>query len=416
MEYTDVVVIGAGPAGAVAAALLVQKGYAVTVLEKGHFPRFVIGESLLPACMPVLAKAGMAALIHDRAEALAFQPKNGAVFVRRGKQTTFDFREKFTQGPGTTYQVRRADFDALLISQAQAQGAEVRFGHAVTGFSDTPAGARVDIACQQQRYSIEARFVLDASGYGRVLPRLLSLERSSELPARGAYFTHIADGIRDDEEYDREKILIAGVGKAQDMWLWLIPFADGQASLGIVGKQEQLQALGNNPLSVLQAGVADVALLQRLLARAKWDTGVGVRTLTNYSADVSTLYGEHFALLGNASTFLDPVFSSGVTIAVVSAELATTVLDRQLSGEAVNWQKDYAEVLNIGIEAFKTYVLGWYDGSFQEVIYHNDRENNDIRRMICAILAGYAWDSNNPYVAKPRRRLKALSELIREGK
>lgn len=414
MEYTDVVVIGAGPAGAVAAALLVQKGYAVTVLEKGHFPRFVIGESLLPACMSVLARAGMAEAIHARAEALAFQPKNGATFVWQEKQTAFDFREKFTPGPATTYQVKRADFDALLIEQAQAQGAELRFGHAVTGFRDLANGAQVDVSTEaQDTYTIEAKFVLDAGGYGRVLSRLLALERPSVLPERSAYFTHIADAVT-DSRYDREKILIATTGRARDIWLWLIPFADGQASVGIVGKPAQLQALGDTPLAALQAGVANVGVLERLLAQANWDNGVPVRTLRNYSADVSTLYGAHFALLGNASTFLDPVFSSGVTIAVVSAELAVNVLSKQLAGETVDWEKDYAEVLGIGINAFKTYVSGWYDGSFQDVIYHSDNENQDIRRMICAILAGYAWDSNNPYVVKPERRLKALSELIRE--
>ena len=196
------------------------------------------------------------------------------------------------------------------------------------------------------------------------------------------------------------------------MWLWLIPFADGVASLGVVGEPARLEALGDNPEAMLRAAVADVPLLARFLQNADWNTGMPVRSLRNYSANVSTLYGDHFALLGNASEFLDPVFSSGVTVAVVSSQLAAAALDRQLRGEAVDWQRDYAKRLAVGVEAFKTYVLGWYDGSFQDVIYASE-DNPEIRAMICAILAGYAWDTDNPYVEKPQRRLAALAEVVR---
>lgn len=413
METRDVVIIGAGPSGAVAAALLRQKGWQVLVLEKGHFPRFVIGESLLPACMEVLSAANMTAAIRQAAEPLAFQLKNGAAFTWGERYTAFDFTRKFTAGPGITYQVRRAAFDQLLIDEAAKQGAEVRYGHGVTAFRDTGDGAEVDVQPEDgAAYTVRARFVLDGSGYGRVLPRLLDLERPSVLPERMACFTHIKDNIT-DPDYDRQKILISTPTRLRDVWLWLIPFADGVASLGVVGEPARLEALGDNPEAMLRAAVADVPLLARFLQNADWNTGMPVRSLRNYSANVSTLYGDHFALLGNASEFLDPVFSSGVTVAVVSSQLAAAALDRQLRGEAVDWQRDYAKRLAVGVEAFKTYVLGWYDGSFQDVIYASE-DNPEIRAMICAILAGYAWDTDNPYVEKPQRRLAALAEVVRE--
>ena len=354
----------------------------------------------------------MTAALQRVAEPLAFQLKNGAAFTWGERYTAFDFTRKFTAGPGITWQVRRAAFDQVLIGEAAKQGAKVRFGHGVTAFRDTGDGAEVDVQPEDgAAYTVRARFVLDGSGYGRVLPRLLDLERPSVLPERMACFTHIKDNIT-DPDYDRQKILISTPSHLRDVWLWLIPFADGVASLGVVGELARLQALGDSPEAMLRAAVADVPLLARFLQHADWNAGMPVRSLRNYSANVSTLYGDHFALLGNASEFLDPVFSSGVTVAVVSAQLAAAALDRQLRGEAVDWQADYAARLAVGVEAFKTYVLGWYDGSFQDVIYASD-ENPDIRAMICAILAGYAWDTSNPYVEKPQRRLAALAEIVR---
>ena len=167
METCDVVIIGAGPSGAVAAALLRQKGWQVLVLEKGHFPRFVIGESLLPACMEVLSAANMTAAIRQAAEPLAFQLKNGAAFTWGERYTAFDFTRKFTAGPGITYQVRRAAFDQLLIDEAAKQGAEVRYGHGVTAFRDTGDGAEVDVQPEDGLYRARAL----CSGRQRLWPR-----------------------------------------------------------------------------------------------------------------------------------------------------------------------------------------------------------------------------------------------------
>ncbi len=110
------------------------------------------------------------------------------------------------------------------------------------------------------------------------------------------------------------------------------------------------------------------------------------------------MWGPGFALLGNAGEFLDPVFSSGVTIAVKSASLAVAALDRRAAGEAVDWEADYAQPLRAGVDCFRAFVESWYAGSFQKIIFH-ERQTPAVRRMICAILAGYAWDTENPYVA-----------------
>lgn len=406
----DVVIVGAGPSGAIASALLNQKGYRVCVIEKQIFPRFVIGESLLPHCMEMITEAGMLDAVNAGLDD-GFQYKNGAAFTWGNRYTTFDFEDKFTPGPGTTMQVQRAKFDNILITEAQKQGVEVRFEHTVTGIAFEKEHALLSIVnAQNIPEQIQAKFVLDASGYGRVLARLLALEEPSDLPERMAYFTHIDDNIT-DADFDRNKILISTHPEYRDVWLWFIPFSNNRASIGVVGLPERLHGRGvEGAEEILRQFTSEVPMLNKILVNANWHNEVPFRTLRNYSANVKSLFGERFALLGNASEFLDPVFSSGVTIAMHSAKLAADLLDLQFKGEAVNWQSDYADKLMVGVNTFRTYVNGWYNTEFQDVIY-SDSINEDIRRMISSILAGYAWDTDNPFVAKSDRRLSVLAQL-----
>lgn len=404
MAQFDVAVIGAGPSGSVSASLLKQKGLNVCVLEKQYFPRFVIGESLLPHCMEILQAAGLADAVHAEP---SFQFKNGAAFTWGNRYTYFDFTDKFTAGPGTTYQVRRGIFDQILIDETAKKGVDVRFGHEVSAFDNSADEVTLQVRTDTgEQYELTAKFVLDASGYGRVLPRLLDLETPSHLPARVARFTHIDDNIS-AEDFDRNKILITTHPQHRDVWLWLIPFADNRCSIGVVGLPETLE--GDNE-AVLKKFALECPMLKRILVNANWENEFPFRNIQGYSANVKTLHGRHFALLGNAAEFLDPVFSSGVTIALHSALLASDLVSRQLQGENIDWQKQFAEPLMVGVNAFRTYVTGWYNGSFQDVIYARNPQP-EIRQMISSILAGYAWDEKNPFVAKSDQRLKALAEI-----
>ncbi|OBY50483.1 NAD(P)/FAD-dependent oxidoreductase [Aggregatibacter aphrophilus] len=404
MNQFDVVIIGAGPSGSVAASLLHKQGVKVCILEKQHFPRFVIGESLLPYCMDILAEADLVDAVNAEK---TFQFKNGAAFTWGNRYTYFDFTDKFTAGPGTTYQVRRGIFDKILIDETAKKGVEVRFGHEVLSLDNSGETAVLKARSEDgEEYHLSARFVLDASGYGRVLPRLLDLETPSSLPTRVARFTHIDDNIN-APDFDRNKILITTHPTHRDVWLWLIPFADNRCSIGVVGLPETLD--GDNE-TILKKFALECPMLKRILANANWENDFQYRQIQGYSANVKALYGKHFALLGNAAEFLDPVFSSGVTIALHSARLASRIISRQLKGEAVDWQKEFSEPLMVGVNAFRTYVNGWYDNSFQDVIYARNPQP-EIRQMLSSILAGYAWDTENPFVAKSTPRLKALAEI-----
>ena len=249
--------------------------------------------------------------------------------------------------------------------------------------------------------------MLDASGYGRVLPRLLDLEAPSNFPVRQAVFTHIEDGI-DSPTFDRTKILVTTHPDKRDVWFWTIPFSNGRCSVGVVAAAEHFEGRTDDLDDCLRGFIAETPSLSGVLGNAVWDTPA--RTIGGYSANVKSLHGPGFALLGNAAEFLDPVFSSGVTIAMRSASMAAGVLHRQLQGETVDWEKEFAGPLKRGVDTFRCYVEGWYAGTFQDVIYH-EGSSGEIRRMISSILAGYAWDERNPFVSEAKRRLKVISQL-----
>src|SRR5690606_35696040 len=125
--------------------------------------------------------------------------------------------------------------------------------------------------------------------------------------------------------------------------------------------------------------------------------------------------GEGYALTGNSTEFLDPVFSSGVCFATESGILAAKLALRQINGEKVDWQKEYAEYMQYGIDVFTTYVKEWYTGNLQELFFHRP-ENPDVKRKICAVLAGYVWDKDNPFVTKHQNIIKNMAYMIRENK
>ncbi|MGR3907286.1 NAD(P)/FAD-dependent oxidoreductase [Burkholderia sp. SR8] len=401
----DVAIIGAGPSGAVAAALLCKAGRSVLVLERQHFPRFSIGESLLPQSMQYLEEAGMLQAVVEA----GFQFKNGAYFVYRDRMSSFDFREKFSEGWGTAYQVERAAFDDLLIRCAAAQGTDVRFGHTVRAFApgDTPRLDVVDEAGQD--YSVHASFVLDASGFGRVLPRLLGLEAPTGLPTRAAIFSHVEDSLPAGST-DRDKICIAVHPERRDVWFWMIPLTNGRSSVGCVADAGFLDVPESRQASLLRELLQSEPTLSRLVGSKPF--AMPVRRISGYASNVERLHGPGYALLGNAGEFLDPIFSSGVTIAMRSAHLAVAALERQLRGESVDWSRDYDIALRKGIDTFRAFVERWYSGALQDIVFHEDKAS-DVKDMICSILAGYAWDETNPFVREPARGLDILAEICR---
>lgn len=403
----DVLVIGAGPSGAIASALLNKNGHKVLVMEKEVFPRFSVGESLLPHCMEYIEEAGMLDAVNDA----GFQFKNGATFQFGQKHTYFDFNDKFTEGPTSTFQVIRAEFDKLLADQAASQGVNILYQHTITGVEFLQDYALVNFTdASGVQGEIRAKFVLDGSGFGRVLPRLLKLDIPSDFPVRHALATHIDDNIA-DPDYDREKVIIAIHPIDKEIWYWLIPFSNGRCSMGVVAEPDKVELRKKETtIEHIQAFVDEAPVFKKLLENAQYN--YPARKFAGYSANVKNLWGERFALLGNAGEFIDPIFSSGITIAMRSASMAAAVLDQQLKGESVDWDEAYAKPLMKGVDTFRTFVEAWYDGRFQDILFIGSK-NIPIRNMISSILAGYAWDTKNPFVAQPERRINALAAMCK---
>ncbi len=406
VERRQVVVVGAGPSGSIAAALLKRRGRDVLVLERQKFPRFSIGESLLVHCLDFVAEAGMI----EAVDAAGFQYKNGAAFVRSGSYSDYDFGQRFAPGRPSTYQVQRATFDKLLADEAGKQGVEIRYEVEVLAIGNPNGGGRRALTVRNANGevgTVEADFVLDASGFGRTLPKLLDLEEPSNFPLRQAIFTHVEDRIPAGA-FDRHKIRVTVHPRHVDVWYWLIPFSNGRSSLGVVARKEFLERYAGPPEQRLRTLVAEDPGLASLLGDAEWDTPV--RELAGYAANVKQMHGPGFALLGNAAEFLDPVFSSGVTIAMRSASMAVHVLDRQLRGERVDWTNEFERPLRRGVDCFRAYVEAWYDGRFQTIVFHEPKAE-PVKRMVCSVLAGYAWDERNPFAAQASQKLGTLYGL-----
>lgn len=401
-EEFDVAVIGAGPAGSLAATLLAKKGVKVLVVEKTGFPRFVIGESLLPQSMEYLEKAGVLERLHEA----GFQRKNGARFSDDRRFSTIDFSDKSSEGWSETYQVQREKFDFLLAEEAEKSGATVWYESTITNVVFDDQNVSIMGSGKSGKFQVRCRFVVDASGYGRVLPRLLDLERPSTFPERTALFTHIEDSLG-GQEFDRDKILITVHPLYSDIWFWLIPFSGGVSSVGVVCSADHMKRYSGNSSEKLWALIAETTELKELLMGSREIRPVS--ELSGYSTNVSQMCSPQFALLGNAGEFLDPVFSSGVTIALKSADLLVDPLMRQLSGETVNWEEDFAAPLKVGVDCFKVFVEAWYDGDLQTILFNPPPYDNPIKKMIVSILAGYAWDEKNPFVKQGRRYLDMVA-------
>jgi flavin-dependent dehydrogenase len=397
----DVLIIGAGPSGTCAAALIQRAGFKVAIVEKEKFPRFVIGESLLPHSMDLLEEAGLLEAVQRQ----KFLVKPGAVFLRGGDVCSFKFSEQFTSGWKYTYQLPRDHFDHTLARTVEEIGVKIIWEHAVEDvqFADWKPLTTV-ISKNGEKSVIASRFVLDASGYGRVLPRLLDLDQPSDLPVRESLFAHMTGDLR-PQGPDEGMIWICVL--PDNAWLWIIPFSNGKTSVGVVAEPEFYDKLTGSQDEKLRAAFEMEEHAARRLAKIEFV--FPAKQIKGYSISVKQFCGDGYALLGNTTEFLDPVFSSGVTLALESANRSAKVLINQLKGKSVDWQKEYADYLTAGIDTFRTYVNAWYDGRLA-TIFFSPQQDPVVRNQICSVLAGYVWDKQNPYVTQHERAVTSLAK------
>lgn len=398
-QHSEVIIIGAGPAGAAMASMLADAGIYPLVIEREQFPRFTIGESLLPEALNCLDTAGLL----DVVESADFQYKDGALFATNQQQFSLNFADGFTSGRHHAYQVPRADFDLRLINRCIEKGVQVSYQTSVVDIAPLTNGHHLILELGGERHEMSSNFLVDASGSGRVLAKKFKLDKPSGLTNKNALFCHI-DANFSACQFDRNKILIAQVHVDDPTWYWFIPFTGTHCSVGVVCDEDVLLPQHQREQAYRKHLEAQ-NLVATLVGDGKLLREVGCARA--YSSSITSLYGHRYVILGNAGEFIDPIFSSGVTIALKSAELAAPLVLEAIKGTIPNWEEQFQRPLMAGVDTFKQYVLAWYAGILPN-LFHQAEKNTEVASMICSILSGYVWDRSNPFTKMTVARLKNL--------
>jgi flavin-dependent dehydrogenase len=380
----DVLVIGGGPAGATAATLLAQRGYQVTLLEKAHHPRFHIGESLLPANLPLLEKLGVA----DAVKAIGME-KWGAQFVSpwHEHEQTVEFADAWDKSMPMSYQVRRSEFDEILIRNAAAHKANVIEGCQVKEvvFLPDAKGALVQARHDDGRMeSWNTRFVLDASGRDTFLGNRLKIKQRNKKHSSTALFAHFSGAQRNPGK-NAGDITIFWFDHG---WFWFIPLADGLTSVGAVTWPYYLKTRGQKPLNeFLQETIALCPKLALRLAGARIQSEV--EATGNFSYLCDRTHGDNYLLLGDAFAFIDPVFSSGVMLAMQNAFDAADTVDtclRQPEQTTVALNK-YDQRLRHGPKVFSWFIYRVTNPTMREM-FMNPGNPFRVKEALLSVLAG----------------------------
>lgn len=349
----DVLVIGGGPAGSTAAALLAERGYRVTLLEKTHHPRFHIGESLLPANLPLLEKLGVA----DQVKTIGME-KWGAEFVSpwHEHKQAFEFADALNKTMPMAYQVRRSEFDEILIRNAARKQARVVEGCQVHDVSFLPEQAGAVIHAKHEDGSdeiVQARFVLDASGRDTFLGNRLKVKKRNTEHNSTALYGHFSGAERNCGKAEGHITIFW----FEHGWFWFIPLADGTTSVGAVSWPYYLKKRNKKPLD--QFLLETIALCPALASRLEHAQLVSaVEATGNYSYVCDRTHGSNYLLLGDAYTFIDPVFSSGVMLAMHSAFVGAETVDVCLRqpAHAIAALKKFDRMMRMGPKEFSWFI------------------------------------------------------------
>jgi flavin-dependent dehydrogenase len=379
----DVLVIGGGPAGSTAAALLAQKGHRVTLIEKARHPRFHIGESLLPSNLPLLEKLGVA----DEVRAIGME-KWGAEFVSpwHDHKQVYQFADAWDKSMPHAYQVQRAEFDEILIRNAQRKGANVIEACQVNDVVFLPNDQGAVVQARHDDGTVQswrARFVLDASGRDTFLGNRLKAKKRNEKHNSTAIYAHFS-GIRRNEGKAEGNITIFWF---EHGWFWLIPLINGKTSIGAVTWPYYLKTRKKPLPEFLQDTIAMCPQLMHLLDGAKLVSGV--EAAGNYSYVCDRTHGPNYLLLGDAYTFIDPVFSSGVMLAMNSAFAGADTVDCCLRrpAEATAALRHFDKKMRIGPKQFSWFIYRVTNPTMRN-LFMGPRNLLRMQEALLSVLAG----------------------------
>ncbi len=393
-ETFDVVVVGGGPAGSATANLAARLGHRVVLVEQERFPRFHIGESLLPGSLPVLQRLGVVATLDSQ-----YLRKYGARFCdsATGQIASYRFAEALDPLP-YAYQVPRDRFDTLLLDAARAAGVDVREGwHVGQVRFEHGRATGVDVRDPEGRARrIDASVVVDASGRATLIARRARSRSPIKLLDRHGFFAHWEGVWRDQGEAAGDiQIVIFDHG-----WFWFIPFAGARTSVGFVSSSEHARSkTSGETLEEFFSRTVQLSPFATEWLRTAHRVS-SVRAVADFSYRVASLAGPGWLLVGDAAGFIDPLFSTGVHFALKGAELAVDAVDQMLVGGEgrVPATERYESALRSAAELCTGVVQSFYQGEFRQTLFASD-QRPILRRIITSLLAGDVFGAGSSWSA-----------------
>ncbi len=404
MKYDfDVIVAGGGPAGSSTANFLRQQGRAVLVLERERFPRFHIGESMLPFSNDIWKELGVLEQLDMR-----YMHKPGAQFVHEESGTEFTYYFDTAIRPGRPYafQVKRADFDKLLLDRARELGADVREETAVSDVQVSADGVRVVTTDAAGSHEHTAQLFVDATGRDALLAGRRQLKVHDDRVTTNVAVHSMYRNVARPEGSKEGNIII---GLFDGGWWWLIPFKDGDTSCGLVFEKSYSRARrGAAPADMMDEAVAALPYLRRTLAGAERVLEVGAQA--NWSYRSEKFYGERVLMVGDAAAFVDPLFSTGVLLAVNGARFAARHADAALTDGDFGPERfaPYQTDCLVGMDLFKNLVHEFYSHNLRKVLLAS-AQNPTICAVITSLLAG---DVYQPAMWQSVVRRSGFSETL----
>ncbi|MDB6126959.1 MAG: hypothetical protein JWM35_855 [Verrucomicrobia bacterium] len=381
----DVLVIGGGPGGSTAAAFARKSNYRTLVVEKLEFPRFRIGESMLPTSNAILRETGA----WPKIEAANFIPKYGAMFYLSNgvAEKEVDFRNSLVPGLESTFQVERAKFDAILLDHARSLGAEVRMRTAVRSIESDGAGNRIQLDGADGPQAVTARWVLDASGRDNFF--VTDQKRALDAPTsakRVAVYSHFHHVKRPPGRRAGHTIVV----RLEEGWFWIIPIDEEKTSVGLVTTLEAMRRASVEPAELFRQAVEGSAKLRELMAGS--EPVMEFRVTSDYTYFRQELARERLLLVGDAAGFFDPIFSSGVYVALWSAQLAVSLIakaDAERRALTVSERRRYTRAIKDHAGVFRRLIAMFYDNkSF--AVFMCEKVPWDLMPGLTSIVAGHA--------------------------
>jgi flavin-dependent dehydrogenase len=381
-EMYDVAIIGGGPAGSTAATLLTRAGHRVVVLEREKFPRFHIGESLLPFTVSAFDRLG----VREKMDRQFMEKHGGEINSACGtKRVKFYFKDGYHSRRDRAYQVTRSEFDKLLLDHSREEGAEVREETSVTGIHFEDDRVRLEIqSARSPAEEVSARYLLDCSGRQTVIGNFLRLKKTYDHLQKFSVFSHY-------EKVDRDPGIdgtLIRMVRGLDRWFWMIPLTATRMSIGVVMDTKTFREMKMSPEEALDHCINEQPLILERMKRA--ERVAPVYSAGDYSYRNRQLFGDRWMLVGDAAGFIDPVFSSGVFLAIMSAERAADSLVEVLKDESKKRRlfKRYARRVNRVMDMYLNFVSAWYSGKEFGEVFLNPTNILQIAPAINAVLAG----------------------------